>query len=104
MKTLVEANLAYKCFKVVTTLLTATNKNMSVIGLLLTCVAVEVCKVSKTGAGACIHVGRGSKDVTTQVTEEVIFLVMELLLLGLSTAHYRRLVTTRDAFEKKFNK
>lgn len=74
---------------------------MSVIGLLLTCVAVEVCKVSKTGAGACIHVGRGSKDVTTQVTEEVIFLVMELLLLlGLSTAHYRRLVTTRDAFEK----
>lgn len=72
----------------------------SVIGLLLTCVAVEVCKVSKTGAGACIHVGRGSKDVTTQVTEEVIFLVMELLLLGLSTAHYRRLVMTRDAFEK----
>lgn len=84
----------------VTTLLAHVFVSCSVIGLLLTCVAVEVCKVSKTGAGACIHVGRGSKDVTTQVTEEVIFLVMELLLLGLSTAHYRRLVTTRDAFEK----
>lgn len=84
----------------VTTLLAHVFVSCSVIGLSLTCVAVEVCKVSKTGAGACIHVGRGSKDVTTQVTEEVIFLVMELLLLGLSTAHYRRLVTTRDAFEK----
>lgn len=84
----------------VTTLLAHVYVSCSVIGLFLTCVAVEMCKVSKTGAGACIHAGRGSKDVSTQVTEEVIFLVMELLLMGLSTAHYRRLVTTRDAFEK----
>lgn len=59
-----------------------------------------MCKVSKTGAGACIHVGRGSKDVSTQVTEEVKPLVMELLLMGLSTAHHRRLVETGDGFEK----
>ena len=62
--------------------------------LFLTCVAVEICKVSKTGAGACIHVGRGSKDVATQVTEEVKSLVMKLLLMGLATAHHWGLVET----------
>lgn len=70
------------------------------IALFLTCVAVEMCKVSKTGAGACIHVGRGSKDVSTQVTEEVKPLVMELLLVGLSTAHHWRLVETRNGSDK----
>lgn len=70
------------------------------ICLFLTCVAVEMCKVSKTGAGACIHVRRGSKDVSTQVTEEVKPLVMELLLMGLATAHHWRLVETRHGSER----
>lgn len=59
-----------------------------------------MCKVSKTGAGACIHVGRSSEDVSTQVTEEVKPLVMELLLMGLTTAHHWRLVETRNRSEK----
>lgn len=66
------------------------------ICLFLTCVAVEMCKVSKTGAGAGIHAGRGSKDVSTQVTEKVKPLVMELLLMGLATTHHWRLLETRD--------
>lgn len=73
----------------------------SFVCLFLTCVAVEMCKVSKTGAGACIHVGRGSEDVSTQITEEVKPLVMELLLMGLSTAHHWRLVETRDGLKKR---
>lgn len=72
----------------------------SVIHLFLTCVAVEMCKVSKTGAAACIHVGRGSKDISTQVTEEVKLLVMELLLMSMSTTHHWRLAETRKVFEK----
>lgn len=74
--------------------------SQSFICLFLTCVAVEMCKVSKTGAGACIHVGRGSEDVSTQVIEKVKPLVMELLLMGLSTAHHWRLIKRRDGFEK----
>lgn len=74
--------------------------DIQAVSQFLTCVAVEMCKVSKTGAGACVQVRRGSKDVSTQVTEEVKLLVMELLLMGLSTAHHWRLVETRDGLEK----
>jgi len=70
------------------------------VTVFLTCVAVEMCKVSKTGACACVQVRRSSKDVSTQVTEEVKLLVMERLLMGLSTAHHWRLVETRDRLEK----
>ncbi len=66
----------------------------------LTCVAVEMCKVSKTGAGACIHVGWGSEDISTQVTEEVKPLFMELLLMSLSTAHHWGLVETKKDLRK----
>ena len=69
------------------------------VGLSLTCVAVEMCKVSKTGTGACVHVRRGGEDISTQVTEEVKLLVMELLLMDLPTAHHWRLVETRDRLE-----
>lgn len=74
--------------------------SQSFLCLFLTCVAVEMGKVSKTGAGACIHVRRGSEDVSTQVTEEVKPLVMELLLMGLTTTHHWRLAETRDGSEK----
>lgn len=53
-----------------------------------------MCKVSKTGAGACIHFGWGSKDVTTQVTEEVKLLVV--LSVGLPAADDWRLEETTD--------
>ena len=60
-----------------------------------------MCKVSKTGAGACTHVGRGSKDVSTQVTQEVKLLVMGLLLVGMSTGYHWRLQDTKkNIFEK----
>lgn len=61
--------------------------------------AVEMCKVSETGIGASIHVWRCSKDVSTQFTEEVKLLVMEQLLMGLSPAHYWRLVGWRVLVE-----
>lgn len=73
--------------------------DIQAVSLFLTCVAVEMCKVSKTGAGACVHVRWGSKDVSTQITEEVKLLVVELLLMSLSTAHHWRLMETGDWFE-----
>lgn len=76
------------------------SQKASINRFLLTCVTVEMCKVSETGVGACIHIGRGCKDVSAQVTEKVKLLVMELLGMGLSTADHWRLTETIDIFEK----
>lgn len=70
----------------------------------LTCVTVEMCKVCKAGAGACVHAGRGGEDVSSQVTEKVKPLVVDMLLLlllvvDLTAARHRRLVGTRNAYE-----
>lgn len=63
-----------------------------------------MCKVCKAGAAACVHAGRGGEDVSSQVTEEVKPLVVDMLLLmllmmGLTAARHRRLVGTRNASE-----
>lgn len=65
--------------------------------LLLTWVAVEMCKVGKVGCQACcrLRVGRSGENVSAQVAEEVKLLVVELLLLaqleglGRTTPHRR---------------
>lgn len=55
---------------------------------------VEMCEIGKAGVGAGVDVdvGGSSEDVSTQITEEVKLLIVELLRMRLYPTPYGRLV------------